>query len=104
MASVIFGAATGVEPARPAAAVKLEVRVVAWQPALDGGGASAAARLFLLRPLQVLIATAGNLAHGAVGNIWAGFIALVGGFARAIRRELKELLADVRWIVRGFHR
>jgi len=61
-------------------------------------------RLFFLRPVQLVV---GGLATGmsvVLGGTWSGFVSVVSMFLRAVRRELKELAADVHWLIRRFDR
>lgn len=69
-----------------------------------GDGASAAARSFFLRPLQMLFAAAMKLVAMVFAGIAHGFVILGSMVGRATRREVKELVADVRWLVRRFDR
>jgi hypothetical protein len=67
-------------------------------------GASAAARFFFLRPLQALATAAQSLLLVVFGGAAAAAASLFSTLARALRRELAELGADVRWVLRRFDR
>ena len=69
-----------------------------------GSGASAAARFFFLRPQQMLLGGVLTFLTLMLGSTWTGFVSLVSMLARALRGELKELAADLRWVVRRFDR
>ena len=67
-------------------------------------GAGAAARFFFLRPLQALLGALRSACALVLGAVSAGTGWGISGIARAIWRELKELAADARWLVRRFDR
>jgi len=69
---------------------------------LDAAGA--AARLFFLAPLQALLGSVRSAAALIVGSVWTALVWASKGIAQATRRELRELAADLRWLVRKFDR
>ena len=67
-------------------------------------GASAAARLFFVRPVQMVWGAVLALFALVFGSVWAGLAGLLATLIRALRRELREVAADFRWLVARFDR
>jgi hypothetical protein len=63
-----------------------------------GRGASSVARMFFARPLQVLAGGVTRVLARVLGVVWQAITAVARTFARAMRRELKELAADAHWL------
>ena len=66
--------------------------------------AGAAARLFFLAPLQALLGSLRSAGALMLGSLWTGAVWGIKRIAQATRRELKELAADLRWLVDRFDR
>jgi len=66
--------------------------------------AGAAARWFFLAPLQALLGRLRSAGALMLGSVWTGAVWARKRIAQATRRELKELAADVRWVVSRFDR
>jgi hypothetical protein len=64
-------------------------------------GARAAARFFFLRPLQSLNSGTRRAVMIVVASICAGLGKAITLISRGIATELKELAADVRWLISG---
>jgi hypothetical protein len=71
------------------------------------GGPSAAGamiQLFFVRPVQLVLGTCLTGFGIVLSGLWSGFVNAVSMLGRALRREFKELAADLRWVVRRFDR
>jgi hypothetical protein len=67
-------------------------------------GARAAARFFFLAPLQALLGAVSSASAIVLGTIWASVAWAINRTTQAAWRELKEVGADLRWLVRRFDR
>jgi hypothetical protein len=66
--------------------------------------AGAAARFFFVGPVQALVSATHSAGRMVLGTLWAGAAWGANRIAQATRREVKELVADMRWVVRRFDR
>ena len=62
-----------------------------------GKGASAAARFFFARPMQLIARTIGMAVLASLALLWRGAVRV----RKDLTAELKELAADLRWLIAG---
>jgi hypothetical protein len=63
--------------------------------------AAATARFFFIRPLQSLITGSRMLVALVAAAIYGGLVRAIAVIGRGIATELRELVADVRWLIRS---